>query len=246
MADTNASNASSTGIKELTKALCAVQAKLKGAKRETENPFFKSNYADLQSIWDACRDLLTANGFAVIQTTGVTANGGCVLTTTLAHVSGESVSGHYPIITPKQDPQGIGAAITYARRYALAAIVGVYQADDDGESAMDRNAAPARSAVSRSGQEPAPASYGDPHEDVVLKFGKHSGKSLGDVDLDYLEYLLRGDLEKSKPELAKSVKIVVENRKATNSIKVRELLQTFATPPPTEDVPPPTDADIPF
>lgn len=128
----------SQSIANLAGALAKAQAKIRGAVKDSANPFFKSSYADLQSVWDACRGPLTENGLCVIQTTDENAQG-TQLVTTLAHESGEFVSGRMPVLPLKNEPQAIGSAISYARRYALAAIVGVYQTDDDAETAQARN-----------------------------------------------------------------------------------------------------------
>lgn len=125
-------------INELAAALSKAQAKLRGAVKDSTNPFFKSNYADLQSVWDACRDPLSTNGLSIIQTTSCSDDKGVSVITTLAHSSGQWVKGVLPIAAVKHDPQAQGAAISYARRYALAAIVGLYQTDDDAEIAMNR------------------------------------------------------------------------------------------------------------
>lgn len=125
----------SESISELTKALVKVQANIKPAVKDANNPFFKSSYADLNSIWDSCRDLLTSNGLAVIQTTAPVENA-VVVETVLAHTSGEWISGELFLPLTKQDAQGVGSAITYGRRYGLAAIVGIVaDVDDDGNAA---------------------------------------------------------------------------------------------------------------
>lgn len=125
-------------IENLAKALSRVQSQLRGAKQDSTNPFFKSQYADLSSVWSACRDLLAENELAVIQTTDVGENHQLIVETTLAHSSGEWISGQIPMLLSKQDPQGIGSAITYGRRYGLSAIVGICPEDDDAEGAMGR------------------------------------------------------------------------------------------------------------
>ena len=76
-------------INELASALAKAQAKIKGAVKDSANPFFKSSYADLQSVWDAIREPLSSNGLAVIQTTATNPAGGLDLVTTLAHSSGQ-------------------------------------------------------------------------------------------------------------------------------------------------------------
>jgi len=126
---------SSDSIKELATALSIVQGQLTFAKKDSKNPFFKSNYADLESVWDACRDLLSANGLAIMQFPGEYIEGNMSLNTIITHKSGEWMSQEMSVPVSKPDAQGAGSCITYMRRYALAAIVGVVQADDDGNSA---------------------------------------------------------------------------------------------------------------
>lgn len=125
-------------IGELAGALAKAQGEIQQAHSDKENPFFKSKYADLASNWDACRAPLSKNGLAVIQTTTENNEGKITVITTLAHSSGEFIKGKLTLKPEKNTPQGIGSAFTYARRYALAAIVGIAPADDDGEGGMDR------------------------------------------------------------------------------------------------------------
>lgn len=135
----------SESIIELTKALCKVQGRLKmlpankTAKIETKvGRNFSYSYADLASVWEAIRRPLTENGFAVIQSC-LPENRKTTVITTLAHESGEWVRSILSIPTT-DDPQKIGSAMTYARRYALCGIVGVTVEgeDDDAISAIDR------------------------------------------------------------------------------------------------------------
>jgi hypothetical protein len=127
-------------MKELATAMAKAQGQIKTALKDSKNPHFKSSYADLTSVWDACREALSKNGFSVIQRTDFEAGGEVWLETMLLHSSGEHVSSRYPLRPAKADPQGYGSAITYARRYCLAAIVGVVaDEDDDGNAASQRN-----------------------------------------------------------------------------------------------------------
>lgn len=126
-------------IDQLATALSKAQGQITGALKDSSNPFFKSKYADLASCWDACRKQLAENGLSVIQTTDVQ-DGMVVVRTTLAHASGQWISGVLPVKTKDDGPQAQGSGITYARRYALAAIVGLAQIDDDGEAAQARHA----------------------------------------------------------------------------------------------------------
>ena len=128
----------SENIAELAAALSKAQGEITGALKDSSNPFFKSKYADLASCWDACRKQLAANGLSVIQTTEAFADDRLMLVTTLAHSSGQWVRGFLPVLTKDNSPQAQGSGLTYARRYALAAIVGLAQIDDDAEAAQAR------------------------------------------------------------------------------------------------------------
>jgi len=129
----------SDSIANLAKALSIVQGKLTHAKKDSANPFFKSKYADLESVWDACRNLLADNDLAVAQFPGTYSelDKSMSLTTILTHESGEYISHEMSVPVTKADAQGAGSALTYMRRYALAAVVGVVQADDDGNAASN-------------------------------------------------------------------------------------------------------------
>ena len=143
----------SENIADLAKALAAAQSEIKSAVKDSENPFFKSTYADLASVWAACRDALTKNGIAIVQAPGF--EGDTVyLETVLMHASGQWIDGRLPVRPVKNDPQGMGSAITYARRYGLAAMVGVAPDDDD-----DGNAASQGKAVNKP-DKPAPKATG--------------------------------------------------------------------------------------
>ncbi len=121
-------------INEIANALSKAQADITPAIKESTNPFFKSKYADLSSVWGACREPLTKNGLAVLQTMEYK-DSQMVLITTLTHSSGQWIRSCLPILPVKQDAQSIGSAITYMRRYSLAAMVGVIADDDDGNAA---------------------------------------------------------------------------------------------------------------
>jgi len=134
----------SDSIKELATALSKVQGELTYAKKDSANPFFKSRYADLESVWDACRNLLAKNGLSVIQMPGNYFEGRMWLVTKLCHTSGEWIEQEMSMPVGKPDNQGVVkvdahacmAAVTYMRRAALASFVGVVQADDDGNAAV--------------------------------------------------------------------------------------------------------------
>jgi hypothetical protein len=119
---------------ELFTALAKMQGEVENATKGSVNPHFKSKYADLAEVLNTVRPVLAANGLSVIQSPSF--DGGiCHVTTTIAHSSGGYITGTMSCVPAKQDGQGIGAATTYLRRYSLAAVCGVAQEDDDGQSA---------------------------------------------------------------------------------------------------------------
>lgn len=130
----------SESIANLAKSLATVQASLTPAKKDSTNPFFNSKYADLSSVWESCRELLAKNGLSVIQGNRVGANNTVIVETILAHESGEWIQSELSMPLAKNDPQGVGSAITYGRRYGLAAMIGIVaDVDDDGNAASANN-----------------------------------------------------------------------------------------------------------
>lgn len=129
-------------MKELYKALLKVQSELKPVKRTISNPFYKSKYADLESIVEAVMPLLSTHGILASQTTRISPNGLAELVTSLIHAeTGEKIDSVSPIICKDaSDPQKFIAATTYARRSSLATICGLATQDDDGNTAADKPA----------------------------------------------------------------------------------------------------------
>lgn len=125
----------SDSIKELSIALNKAQATMKAALKDSDNPFFKAAYADFTSVWETARTPLTDNGLSIIQATDIDEHGNNILETMLCHVSGEFVSGRYNM-GHDANPQKMGSAMTYARRYTLSAILCMAtEEDDDGNKA---------------------------------------------------------------------------------------------------------------
>lgn len=157
----------SEDIEELATALTLAQKSIKNAVRSEDNPFFHSKYADLAAIYDACRDAMTTNSLTVVQYGGFE-EGQPVLYTQLTHKSGEYIRGFMPVFVPVQPEQpepsegdfdgkegkkpekvkqvnksqGYGSSMTYMRRYALAAMLGIATEDDDANSAGEGKSAP--------------------------------------------------------------------------------------------------------
>ena len=132
----------SENINEISSALAKAQGQIENAIKDSSNPFFKSKYADLTSVWAACRRQLSENGLSVIQSPEESSHGISVVTM-LCHSSGQWIRSKYsmPCDSSKLTPQVIGSAITYARRYALSAMVGIApHDDDDGNEASNKPA----------------------------------------------------------------------------------------------------------
>ena len=127
-------------IGKIAPAFVKAQASCNGAKKASNNPHFKSKYADLTQVWAACDDALQANGLSVIQGLGEVVDNKMQIDTMLLHGGGGWIKARAAIPLPKSDPQGYGSASTYARRYTLAAMMGIVQEDDDGNAAMPRKA----------------------------------------------------------------------------------------------------------
>jgi len=123
-------------ISKLAPALLKAQQAITFAAKDATNPHFKNTYANLESVIDAVKPALNANGIVFIQSFSPSESGKLNLTTRLMHESGEWLEDELTMPLQKNDAQGYGSAATYSRRYALAAITGLYQADDDGTEAV--------------------------------------------------------------------------------------------------------------
>lgn len=111
------------------------QKEFEPAKKDSLNPHFKSKYADLSNCIDAVKEALNNNGFGLIQTSH-DYDGGVAVETVLYHKSGDCIkSGVLRLPASKQDAQGYGSAMTYARRYSLLAVCGIAPEDDDANQA---------------------------------------------------------------------------------------------------------------
>jgi hypothetical protein len=125
----------SENIDALAAAMATAQTTIEGALKDSANPHFKSKYADLSAVWTAWQKVGPFNGLAVMQFPGECDNGRMAMDTLITHKSGQWIKGTLSIPLPKVDAQGYGSATTYARRYALAAAVGIAPEDDDGNAA---------------------------------------------------------------------------------------------------------------
>ena len=165
-------------IGKLADALSKAQASMQNADKDRVNPFFGRSYATLSSVWEACREALSANGLSVMQP--VTSQGKAVtVTTLLAHASGEWVRADLTVDAKDASAQSVGSATTYGRRYGLSAMVGVAQEeDDDGNAASHGQGAtsPAR-----------PAKLTERNVKIQTKPATNGQATREDVDRDNLD-----------------------------------------------------------
>ncbi len=131
-------NTQSENIADLAIALAKAQSENGTVHKDAKNPFYKTNYASLAQVWETVRPALTANGLSVVQLPSQDATGYYV-ESMLIHSSGQWIKCRTYMKPVKEDPQGIGSLISYARRYALQSLVMVCPDDDDGELAMGRS-----------------------------------------------------------------------------------------------------------
>lgn len=146
----------SESIKELAAALSRAQGSVEDARKDGLNPHLKSNYVTMASVWEVVRPVLAGNGLAIVQFPCSEA-GSVGVETIITHESGEWMASEYYLPAVKNDPQAFGSAITYARRYALMAAIGVAPEDDDAASAMP--AAKGRAAAEPKPKAPLAAGY---------------------------------------------------------------------------------------
>lgn len=129
-------------MKNIASALVKAQKAFAPALKDSSNPFFKTKYADLSSCIKAVIDALNDNGIALIQSCHPCEDG-VSIETMFIHESGETINcGILHVPAAKNDPQGYGSALTYARRYSLMAACGIAPEDDDGNAASRGRAAP--------------------------------------------------------------------------------------------------------
>lgn len=186
---------------ELAKALAKAQSEMTAALKSSENPHFRSKYADLSAVFDACKEALNKNGFAIVQRVENDPNGACV-ETMLLHSSGEFVSSKCWLPVAQKTAQAYGSAITYARRYGLTSLAGVAADEDDDGNAASAPAQYAPRPTPAPVQRPSPVQEAMPMESVgdvpVIPFGKKKGTPLTQLDARSLNWYL----ETARAELA--------------------------------------------
>lgn len=226
-------------INTLAAALAAAQGEMPDAVLDCKNPHFNSRYASLSSIWNACREPLSKNGLSIVQGVVVHPQWELALESTLMHSSGQFVTYRCPLIVDKKNMQGLGSAITYAKRYSLATLVGVVDSeDDDGNAAKEAppkkqggaaptpaptqntqtKIAPQNSEPKNFNAPPAPPPVVPEGESFVIPSGTQEGKKLRQFEtlkLEEMLFKLEGIEQKSKDvsDLIRNIHIVVDTRK---------------------------------
>ena len=150
--------AHSESIKNITVALVRARGAMANAKKNARNPHLKNWYADLEAVLEATLTPLAECGIAVVQLPESTTGEIVSVTTMLVHESGEWISASLTLRPTKPDPQGIGSAITYGRRYTLSSLCALTQADDDGDAASRAARAPAQA---QAAPQRTPAGFSD-------------------------------------------------------------------------------------
>lgn len=202
----------SDSVAKVAAALVGAQGELENVAKDAENPHFRNRYASLPAILDAVRPVLAKHGLAVIQFPTNTDDGRVGVETTILHASGEYLTHDFAVRLTKDDAQGAGSALTYCRRYSLAAVLAIGQDDDDGNAAAEPQRAPAKRAAPTPKAAPLPEhatneNAGEPPWiDDALGFGTHSGHTwrhmaAGGVDgkrHDWTRWLLSSMAEKER------------------------------------------------
>lgn len=187
-------------MKAIISALIKSQKEIKNAVKDAKNPHLKNNYASLESVLDAIKEVANENKLAIVQVNGKD-NLGDYVDTVLYHESGEKIESRCYLVIERQNMQGLGSAITYARRYSLASLFCITQEDDDGN-------------VSRKpiDQEKFAKPKADPGE-FVVSFGKMRGKKLSDYEKlevnDYMNYIM-AEAQRKNQEITGDVKAFID------------------------------------
>jgi hypothetical protein len=179
-------------IAKLAPALVKAQAAIEGASQSGENTHLKSKYATLEDVIEATRGVLSENGLAILQVPGHVLDGKLHLETMILHTSGEYIVGEFQMTVGKGDPQSVGSALTYARRYAQKAGLNIPDLDDDGqgvkEAKPDKKPANPRATAAPDGPDwpgcenaPGKSSHEAKQDGTDLKF-KAFRQEIGELD----------------------------------------------------------------
>ena len=184
----------SESIGKIAAALAKALPAIDSAKKDASNPAFRSKYADLTSVVDAYKEQLAAVGIAVLQPPS-SREGEAVVTTILMHESGEWIASELALKPVKSDPQGMGSAITYARRYGAQGMLGITAEDDDGNAASGQGSHQAAQNVAQRRiadlKKPQPVATAKPAgavtEDLLKAYLRRASKNQAEAQAVYAE-----------------------------------------------------------
>ena len=225
----------SDNIGELMAAMNRAQLAMLPAKKDSENPFFHSKYADLATVWDALLPF-RQEGLVFTQNPMESPDGYLILETQISHVSGQWTRSRLKMRVAKDDPQGYGSAITYGRRYALGAMSGlVTEVDDDGNAANHptgktyeqkfQHTPPGKASSAplpeKQAQPPTQAPKTSPEPTAaqestfIWQIGKtHGGKRIEEIPLDYLTWYVANGKKQDHLDACRAELIRVDNQQA--------------------------------
>lgn len=196
-------------VGDIYKALAEAQRRIQNPVKNARNTHYKTTYTTLDEVLNVCRDALSSVGIGIFQRTYM-ADGVLMLETVLGHAGGEQLASHYPVITVPFKPQDGLSALTYARRGALCAAVGIAGEDDDG------NAAQKATIIGEKKQEPASVEAQDSAN--LLKEMKKGLESCN-TDVELAAWTLSNKSNKSKLTLADQAIITRSYKQAQDRIK---------------------------
>lgn len=203
-------------MNNIAKALVEAQKKLRNARYDSTNPHFRSKYASLEAYLDMVRPVMAENSLAVYQTVKDS-----TLETHLVHSSGETITTYCPLIVQKNDMQGLGSAITYARRYSIAALFSIGADDDDGNGSLSEvyQSSPHKNNNHIGLKKDVGIEY---FSNYVCSLQTHKGKKLKDIPLDDLKkFYDLVDSEKDKhPDRKREISEFLEHAKTYIRLKI--------------------------
>lgn len=227
----------SASIAKLAEAMALSQGEMGSAPENAKNPHFGSSYADLESVINTAKPILAKHGLAVIQLpSGMPPLAG--VTTIITHKSGEWIAGELTLKPSKDDPQGAGSAISYARRYSEESALNMATKDDDGNAASapkPQTSPPARAPA----EQPKPVAAKDAYPiDHMITFGKYKGMNVNQIAradfTKYLDWILDQARKAGKP-LSRDAQEIMD--------KIDDL---SGARQPQDGPPPDMFADVPF
>lgn len=206
---TRADSYSSAELKDLFTALSKAQGEYKKIGYNRENPYFKSQYADLDAIMESVRPALAKYGLAFLQQIRISEEGQTILHSILSHASGQWIESRVRIIPSKNDSQTFGSTLTYQKRYAAVSLLGVTvshdTSDDDAEMAMaDSRQIIAKGVALNTKYNPKEQSYDSITKEQLeeLEYELQGFEDIAEDILDKMKLQSLADLPKSKYQLS--------------------------------------------